>query len=242
MAGRRYKRLGQADTGGGGGVTDHGALTGLADDDHTQYHTDARGDARYSALGHTHSYEPVLGNPASNGYILSSTTAGVRSWVAPPAGGGTSAIIAAKTASSSVGTDLDWFNFSSSFSTINLTSGYAYKIDFGAGFYSVADELGAKYRIRFRPVSGGSDWNGYGHAVFGVADSATAGIVMGTTDANGIMFVQPTAIASTAYHSIQATMYIWPFSTTSLIMEFSSDTFDKFIQHIRLNIVVTQLG
>jgi hypothetical protein len=32
---------------GGSGVTDHGALTGLADDDHTQYHTDTRGDARY---------------------------------------------------------------------------------------------------------------------------------------------------------------------------------------------------
>lgn len=29
------------------GVTDHGLLSGLADDDHTQYHTDARGDARY---------------------------------------------------------------------------------------------------------------------------------------------------------------------------------------------------
>lgn len=29
------------------GVTDHGALTGLADDDHPQYHTDARGDLRY---------------------------------------------------------------------------------------------------------------------------------------------------------------------------------------------------
>jgi len=28
-------------------ATDHGVLTGLADDDHTQYHTDARGDARY---------------------------------------------------------------------------------------------------------------------------------------------------------------------------------------------------
>ncbi len=28
-------------------VTDHGALTGLADDDHTQYHNDARGDVRY---------------------------------------------------------------------------------------------------------------------------------------------------------------------------------------------------
>ena len=39
---------------GGGGVTDHGALTGLSDDDHTQYHTDARaatwGDARYEPL------------------------------------------------------------------------------------------------------------------------------------------------------------------------------------------------
>jgi hypothetical protein len=37
--------------GGGGGVTDHGDLTGLADDDHTQYHTDARGDARYAPVG-----------------------------------------------------------------------------------------------------------------------------------------------------------------------------------------------
>lgn len=35
---------------GGGGVTDHGALTGLGDDDHTQYHNDARGDARYQPL------------------------------------------------------------------------------------------------------------------------------------------------------------------------------------------------
>jgi hypothetical protein len=32
------------------GVTDHGALTGLADDDHPQYHTDARGDVRYPLL------------------------------------------------------------------------------------------------------------------------------------------------------------------------------------------------
>lgn len=40
--------------GGGGGVTDHGALTGLGDDDHTQYLTAARGDARYSGTGHSH--------------------------------------------------------------------------------------------------------------------------------------------------------------------------------------------
>ena len=32
-------------------------------------------------------FEPALGNPASNGHILSSTTTGVRSWIAPPAGG-----------------------------------------------------------------------------------------------------------------------------------------------------------
>ena len=32
---------------GGSGVTDHGDLTGLTDDDHGQYHTDARGDAKY---------------------------------------------------------------------------------------------------------------------------------------------------------------------------------------------------
>jgi hypothetical protein len=33
--------------GGGGGVEDHGQLTGLLDDDHPQYHNDVRGDARY---------------------------------------------------------------------------------------------------------------------------------------------------------------------------------------------------
>ena len=45
------------------GVTDHGALTGLADDDHTQYHNDTRGDARYSLLSHNHTgvYEPAKG-------------------------------------------------------------------------------------------------------------------------------------------------------------------------------------
>lgn len=31
-------------------VTDHGVLTGLADDDHPQYHNDTRGDARYLQL------------------------------------------------------------------------------------------------------------------------------------------------------------------------------------------------
>lgn len=34
-------------------------------------------------------YEPVLGNPDTDGKILSSTAAGVRSWIAAPSGGGT---------------------------------------------------------------------------------------------------------------------------------------------------------
>jgi hypothetical protein len=40
----------------------------------------------YSLVGHDHSgiYEPVLGNPGTNGFLLSSTTLGVRSWVATP--------------------------------------------------------------------------------------------------------------------------------------------------------------
>ena len=34
------------------GITDHGALTGLSDDDHPHYYNEARGDARYAPLTH----------------------------------------------------------------------------------------------------------------------------------------------------------------------------------------------
>jgi len=47
-------------------------------------------NSKYALQGHTHSgYEPALGNPSANGYVLSSTTAGVRSWVPVSAGSGT---------------------------------------------------------------------------------------------------------------------------------------------------------
>jgi hypothetical protein len=46
---------------GAGGSIDHGTLTGLGDDDHTQYLNNARGDARYAALSHTHSISHVTG-------------------------------------------------------------------------------------------------------------------------------------------------------------------------------------
>lgn len=52
----RWNSLAYAGGGGGAGVSDHGALSGLGDDDHPQYHNDARGDARYALLGHTHAY------------------------------------------------------------------------------------------------------------------------------------------------------------------------------------------
>jgi len=42
------------------------------------------GGTLVSVVGHTHSYEPVLGNPAADGYILSSTAGGTRSWVPNP--------------------------------------------------------------------------------------------------------------------------------------------------------------
>jgi len=40
-------------------------------------------DAEKAAVSHTHTgtYEPVLGNPASDGQVLASTAAGVRSWI-----------------------------------------------------------------------------------------------------------------------------------------------------------------
>ncbi len=66
---------------GSGGSVDHGALTGLGDDDHPQYHNNARGDARYAALSHTHAIAHVTGlQPALDGKqplatVLTNTTA-----------------------------------------------------------------------------------------------------------------------------------------------------------------------
>jgi hypothetical protein len=65
-------------------VTDHGALSGLADDDHTQYHTDARGDARYSLLGHDHNadYQPLDADLTSWAGVTRAS--GFDDWVADP--------------------------------------------------------------------------------------------------------------------------------------------------------------
>lgn len=58
--------------GGGGGVSDHGFLTGLGDDDHPQYLNNSRGDLRYSLLGHGHAgLLPAGGAP---GQVLAKVT------------------------------------------------------------------------------------------------------------------------------------------------------------------------
>ena len=68
----------QRPPGSGGGVTDHGALTGLGDDDHPQYLTGARGDSRYyvqSWVDGALNAKENLGTAAS---LLTAHTNGVR--------------------------------------------------------------------------------------------------------------------------------------------------------------------
>lgn len=73
-------------------VLDHGALTGLGDDDHTQYHNDTRGDARYytktandtllagkAASSHTHGGADITGTGKSATTFLR----GDNTWVTP---------------------------------------------------------------------------------------------------------------------------------------------------------------
>lgn len=61
--------------GGDAGVVtdpkDHGALTGLLDDDHTQYFNQARGDARYSQLGHAHSAADITSGTLADARLSS---------------------------------------------------------------------------------------------------------------------------------------------------------------------------
>jgi len=52
-----------------------------------------------SGYGITNALEPALGNPTTNGYVLSSTTGGTRSWIAQSGGGSSYAPFVKKTAS-----------------------------------------------------------------------------------------------------------------------------------------------
>lgn len=81
-------------TGGSDEITAASIGAATSGHTHTGLSVQAAGTASVRALGtasteaaagnHTHSgvYEPVLGNPGTSGYVLSSTTGGSRSWVA----------------------------------------------------------------------------------------------------------------------------------------------------------------
>lgn len=117
--GQTYSKVGLLDTewtlnASGATASDHGVLSGLLDDDHPQYHNDARGDLRYSQLSHSHTVDgltdavistvengdvlmfnnvtgnwenqPLIGNPVMGGVIKIAQSANI------PALNGTAAI------------------------------------------------------------------------------------------------------------------------------------------------------
>jgi hypothetical protein len=61
--------------GGGGGVTAHSALTGLTNDDHTQYYNQTRGDARYTQIGHTHTATNITDSTTVGRAVLTAVDA-----------------------------------------------------------------------------------------------------------------------------------------------------------------------
>lgn len=68
-----YDGTGFAWTANLAGVTDHGSLSGLTDDDHPQYHTDARGDARYYTQAQVDTSLSVKAN-TSHAHAIADTT------------------------------------------------------------------------------------------------------------------------------------------------------------------------
>lgn len=59
--------------GGDGAQVDHGGMGGLGDDDHSQYHNDARGDARYGLLGVLNLGAILTTNGTYKGIIITGT-------------------------------------------------------------------------------------------------------------------------------------------------------------------------
>jgi len=87
-------------------TTDHGSLTGLSDDDHTQYHTDARGDVRYPASGLVNkTYIDAVSSNATN----------AQNWVLNTYSGATESLITSHTSqmSSNALNAYNWTNASS---------------------------------------------------------------------------------------------------------------------------------
>jgi hypothetical protein len=86
-------------------------------------------------------FEAALGNPGTNGYVLSSTTAGVRSWIAPGAGGGD----IASQSEAEAGTDntktMTPLRTSQAISALGLTSSGGGVANFDSGLTAAGAEI-----------------------------------------------------------------------------------------------------
>lgn len=61
---------------GGSGTMDHGALSGLSDDDHPQYFDETRGDARYALSAHTHTADKITDSTTTGRSVLTAANSG----------------------------------------------------------------------------------------------------------------------------------------------------------------------
>lgn len=144
---------------GGGGVTDHGALTGLADDDHTQYALRSilttNGDILTRAAG-----DWARLGIGSAGQVLT-VASGAPSW-ATPAGGSGGALVLLEQHSASSSASLDFSSWYSStyddylFELLNLvpaTNNVDLFVRFGNGS---ADSSGSYSNVTYAASSGGA--------------------------------------------------------------------------------------
>jgi hypothetical protein len=65
-------------------------------------------------------FEPSLGNPTTDGYILASTALGVRYWIAPPTGGGGGAGVVGEVPSGAIDGSNTTFTISQTFVAASL--------------------------------------------------------------------------------------------------------------------------
>jgi streptogramin lyase len=95
------------------------------------------GGALGTAINHAATdFEPALGNPGANGYVLSSTTGGTRSWIAPTSGGGT-----VTTSGSPVSPNIAAF---SSSTAITAATSANIQTAIGAGVYDASGAAAAR--------------------------------------------------------------------------------------------------
>lgn len=136
---------------GGVGITDHGLLTGLSDDDHPQYINVARGDARYSVLGHTHAYETAgtvaAHEAAGNPHPIYLTQAEGSALYEPLGGGGGAVSAADITDSTSDGRALLTGNLAAQKTALSINHASQLQAETGLDTATVMDPLGTAQAI-----------------------------------------------------------------------------------------------